>query len=67
MKTIYTLEIYKDRKKEFRFRMRHKNGKIILESSESYKRKATMKRVMFNAFFEIQFGDYETIDLTLKK
>ena len=45
-KPNYILEIYKDRKKEFRFRLLHRNGNEIFKSSEGYKRKATMIRIL---------------------
>ena len=37
-----TIEIYRDRKKEWRLRVRAANGRILLVSSESYKRKAPL-------------------------
>lgn len=44
MTNTHTLEIYKDRKKEWRWRLRARNGKIVADSGEGYKRKATMLR-----------------------
>lgn len=35
---MYTFEIYKDAKKEWRWRLKASNGKIIADSAESYKR-----------------------------
>jgi uncharacterized protein YegP (UPF0339 family) len=35
-----TFEVYKDKKKEFRWRLKASNGKIIATSSESYVAKA---------------------------
>jgi uncharacterized protein YegP (UPF0339 family) len=34
-----TFEIYKDRKKEYRWRLRSKNGKKIADGAEGYKTK----------------------------
>ena len=37
-------EVYKDRKAEFRWRLRHNNGSVLAMSSESYKaRTSAMK------------------------
>lgn len=60
-KPTHTLEIYKDRKKEFRFRVKHKNGKILFESSESYKRKSVMMKVWNN--FLYNFVNENIVDL----
>ena len=35
---MYTFEIYKDVKKEWRWRLKASNGKTIADSAESYKR-----------------------------
>lgn len=37
-------ELYKDKKGEFRWRLRHMNGNILATSSESYKAKASALR-----------------------
>ena len=34
-------ELYKDKKGEFRWRLRHSNGNILATSSEGYKAKAS--------------------------
>lgn len=39
MRTI-RWEIYQDRKREFRFRLRARNGRIIVNAGEGYKRRA---------------------------
>lgn len=36
---LYTFEYYRDRKREHRWRVVHRNGKILATSSEGYKRK----------------------------
>lgn len=46
----YKVEIYKDKKKEWRFRVMHKNGREICKSSEGYKRRATMTRIIAHLF-----------------
>jgi len=33
------VELYKDKKREWRFRIRSRNGKIVADSGESYKTK----------------------------
>jgi uncharacterized protein len=41
-------EVYKDKKQEFRWRLRHGNGNILSKSSESYKAKADCMRCIEN-------------------
>jgi hypothetical protein len=38
-----TFELYKDKKKEYRWRLRHSNGQVIADSGEGYKEKAGAK------------------------
>lgn len=45
-KATYTVETYRDRKREYRWRIRHRNGRIVATGGEGYKRKATMLRVL---------------------
>lgn len=42
----YTFEIYRDKKKEFRWRLKASNGRIIAESGESYQRKGMMMKTL---------------------
>ncbi|MEY2926668.1 MAG: hypothetical protein RL367_1145 [Pseudomonadota bacterium] len=37
-------ELYKDKKSEFRWRLRHTNGNILATSSESYKARASANK-----------------------
>jgi uncharacterized protein len=39
-----TFELYKDKKGEFRWRLRHANGNILATSSEGYKSKASASK-----------------------
>lgn len=41
---IYKFEIYKDKNKEWRFRLIAPNGRIIADSGEGYKRKFYCRR-----------------------
>lgn len=41
-------ELYKDRKGEFRWRLRHRNGNILATSSEGYKAKADAMKCIEN-------------------
>lgn len=41
-------ELYKDKKSEFRWRLRHSNGNILATSSESYKAKASAVKCIEN-------------------
>ncbi len=41
-------ELYKDKKGEFRWRLRHLNGTILATSSEGYKSKASATKCIEN-------------------
>ena len=41
-------ELYKDKKGEFRWRLRHANGNILATSSESYKAKSSATKCIEN-------------------
>lgn len=56
--------IYKDKKKEFRWRLLHRNGKIIADSGEGYKRKSAVRKGILNVC-DSAFA--EVIDETLVK
>jgi uncharacterized protein YegP (UPF0339 family) len=43
-----TFELYKDKKGEFRWRLRHQNGNILATSSEGYKAKASATKCIEN-------------------
>ncbi len=43
-----TFELYKDKKGEFRWRLRHANGNILATSSEGYKAKASANKCIEN-------------------
>jgi uncharacterized protein len=43
-----TFELYKDKKGEFRWRLRHANGNILATSSEGYKAKASASKCIEN-------------------
>jgi len=44
MKTRYVIEIYRDAEMEWRFRVKHRNGRIVADSAEGYKKKFFCKR-----------------------
>ena len=43
-----TFELYKDKRGEFRWRLKHSNGNILATSSESYKAKASAMKCIEN-------------------
>lgn len=47
-KPVVRIEVYRDKKKEWRWRAVHRNGKIIAASSEGYKRKAGVYKNLSN-------------------
>ena len=61
---VYRFEIKRGKNGEFFWRVMHRNGKEIGRSSETYKRKATLRRVLVNLINEIVIvgNCYELID-----
>lgn len=53
-----------NRKKEFVCKIKHKNGNIILQTSESYKNKSVMKRILNNVILAINSYDFLFTDET---
>lgn len=59
MKSVSTkFEPYKDKKGEFRWRQIHRNGNIIAESGESYKRMASLLKSLKNNIARIKKNDF---------
>lgn len=59
MKSTNTkFEVYKDKKAEFRWRQIHRNGNIIAESGESYKRQSSLLKSLNNNIARIKKNDY---------
>lgn len=44
----YTVEFYRDKSSEWRWRATHQNGNIIADSAESYKRRNDCKTAFWN-------------------
>lgn len=44
----YTLSFYKDKKKEWRWKIKHRNGNLIADSGEGYKRKSGARKAIKN-------------------
>jgi uncharacterized protein len=53
-------EVYKDKKNEFRWRLRHNNGNILSKSSEGYKAKADCLKCIDN---NKKSGDAAVVEL----
>lgn len=67
MKT-HQITIYKDSKGEFRWRMTAKNGKVVAESGEGYKRKRTMMDTLNRMVSAILSGSsFVVVDSTKAK
>lgn len=49
-KSVYKFEIYRDKKREFRWRLKAPNGRIIAESGEGYKRKGNAGKSVARMF-----------------
>jgi uncharacterized protein YegP (UPF0339 family) len=59
MKALLTIEIYKSQS-EWRWRITHRNGNIIADSGEGYKRKSDCKRGVIRMTTALAAGEYET-------
>jgi uncharacterized protein YegP (UPF0339 family) len=57
----YIFEIFRDKKREFRWRIKSRNGKIIASSGEGFKR----KRSIFTALDALTNGILTVKDSTL--
>jgi len=44
------IEIYRDKKREWRWRMRASNGRIVADGSEGYKRRASLIKGLNRVF-----------------
>lgn len=53
-----TIEIYKDKKGDWRWRLLAKNKRVLADSAEGYKRKASM----FKILNKIELGNWDYID-----
>lgn len=57
-----TFEQYEDNAGEFRWRLRHDNGKIICDSGEGYASKSGLKRAVERVKHYVQPADYLSVD-----
>lgn len=57
MKVKYTIEVYKDKKKEYRWRIK-RQGRIVADSGESYKRKSTMMKTVEHLISAIKKNEF---------
>jgi uncharacterized protein YegP (UPF0339 family) len=62
MKIKYLFEIYKDTKGEYRWRAK-RNGRIVAESGEGYKRKGTMKKTLGHMIAAIKVDDFHVNEI----
>lgn len=56
MKRKMKIEMYQDKRKEWRWRIIASNGKIVAVSGEGYKRKASMKKTLQRLLFAFTNG-----------
>jgi len=54
--TVLRLTFFKDRKKEWRWNLKSRNGKIVACSCEGYKREATAKKMASKIIAIIRLG-----------
>lgn len=60
----YTFEIYRDKKKEFRWRLKASNGKIIADSAESYNRKGMMLKTLKKLIQAMIYSIEKVVDVS---
>lgn len=61
MRNPLKIEVYQDDNKEWRFRFM-RSGRILMVSSESYKRKRSAEKTLFNTLAEIEEIQYDLIN-----
>lgn len=59
----YTFEIYRDKKKEFRWRLKASNGRIIADCAEGYKRKGMLMKTLRKLISYVMFIE-KVVDLS---
>lgn len=55
---MISIEFYKDRKGEHRWRARAKNGKIVAEGGEGYKWPSGARKAVMGLITKLQFDQY---------
>lgn len=55
----YKIQIYKDKKKEYRWRLKAPNGKIVADGAEGYKRRSSLKKHISNVAFQMLWATIE--------
>ena len=55
------LQVYKDKKNEFRWRIVHKNGRVLADSGEGYTRRRSCVTALRNLYHYIDTEDIATI------
>lgn len=57
----YIFEVYEDAKGEYRWRLKHRNGNIVADSSEGYKNRADCVNELDRITSAISEGDFDTV------
>jgi uncharacterized protein YegP (UPF0339 family) len=63
-KAKYIVEWYRDLNREYRWRIRHRNGRIMADGGEGYRTKLGMQTSFRHLFAGIAAGQVELVDLT---
>lgn len=58
-----TFELFRDKKKEWRWRLRARNGRIVATSGEGYKRKGRMISTLASIRLSIMALDWKQIEI----
>lgn len=62
-RTKYYIDVYKDKRREFRWRVRHRNGRIVAEGGEGYRSKATLRHSLTAFLASVSKEDYTWLGL----
>lgn len=66
-KNVITFEIFDTANKEFAWRLRHSNGKIGADSSETYKNKTDCENAVYSITETVSAGSYRVVSKVKKK
>ena len=62
-KSTIDLQVYKDKSKEYRWRIVHKNGKVLADSGEGYARRRNCVNALRNLYQYITAEEIDTISV----
>lgn len=61
VKRLYRFELYRDRKREWRWRLRAVNGRVLADSGEGYRSRFSARRAISALRFGVQHAEVHTV------